>query len=450
MKMEQFSKLGINKEVLISIEKQGFTEPTEIQEKSIPLVMQGKDVIASAATGSGKTLSFASGIIQNCKKGYGVQALVLAPTRELAEQISRELRKFANNTLKIIAVYGGVAINPQMDDLEDSEIVIGTPGRILDHLSRDTINLSKVKILVLDEADRMLDMGFKEDVEKIIKYCPKNRQTLLYSATISQDIALLGIKYMKDPAEVSAEAYVDETKLSQFFYDVPDNLKFSLLVHLLENENAKLVMVFCNTRRNVDFVANNLRLNQIDVLPIHGGYSQGKRNIIMEQFHSQNVRVLVCTDVAARGLDIKGVTHVYNYDIPKDSKDYIHRIGRTARAGKEGKIINILSGRDYENFRQVLKDDSLKISPLVLPELKTVRVALNNRSPRQRYNNRNNNFSGNRRSNSKKEFGRTRYHSRDSRSDDRNDNSRYNNMSDRNNRQRRDFSKRPHNRSPRY
>ncbi len=373
--MERFRKLEIKDSIIKSIEEHGFEKPSEIQEKTIPLVLKGKDVIAGAATGSGKTLVFGSAIIQNLTKGEGIQALVLTPTRELAEQVSKALNKFSKyNPLKIIPVYGGVSINPQIDELEEAEVVVGTPGRILDHLSRRTIELSKIKILVLDEADRMLDMGFKEDVEKIINSCSRHRQTLLFSATISQDISLLARRYMNNPTEISAECYVDPSKLSQVYYDVDDKLKYSLLVHLLKTEKPELAMIFCNTRKNVDFVANNLELNGINAMPIHGGFSQEKRNKVLDNFHLSKVNILVCTDVAARGLDIKGVSHVYNYDVPADSKEYIHRIGRTARAGKEGKVINILASRDYENFRQVLKNDELKITKLETPYVERTNI----------------------------------------------------------------------------
>ncbi len=409
---QEFEKLGIHNSILKVIEQEKFEEPTEIQEKSIPLVLSGKDVIAGAATGSGKTLAFGSAIIQDVKKDFGIQALVLCPTRELSEQITRELRKFSGNThLHITQVYGGVSINPQIEALEMADVVIGTPGRILDHISRGTIDFSRLKILVLDEADRMFDMGFRKDVEEIINECPEKRQTLLFSATISPDIANLASKYMKNPVEVSAEQYIDAEKLTQIYYDVEDNMKYSLLVHLLEHEKAKLVMVFCNTRKNVDFVANNLNSSGIEAMPIHGGFSQDKRNRIMEKFHSQKTHVLVCTDVAARGLDIKGVTHVYNYNIPADSKEYIHRVGRTARAGKEGKAINLVSSRDYENFRQVLMDDSLKIILQPVPEMKMQRISwIPNRTSRRdfRSNDRRDGFSAQNRSFGRRDFGRGR------------------------------------------
>jgi len=375
--MEQFRKLGIIEPILKAIEEEKFEQPTEIQEKSVPLILVGKDVIAGSATGSGKTLAFASGIIESSEKGAGIQALVLTPTRELAQQVAEALRNFSKYkplTLKIIVVYGGVSINPQIDKLRTADIVIGTPGRTLDHIGRRTIKLNNVKILVLDEADRMLDMGFIDDVEKIIRECPIKRQTLLFSATISREIARLAQRYMKKPVEVSAEAYVDPKKLTQVYYDVPDNLKFSLLVHLLNHEKAGLVMVFCNTRKNVDFVANNLKLEGIDAHAIHGGFSQDKRDRTMKLFHSQKACVLVCTDVASRGLDIQGVSHIYNYDIPTDSKDYIHRIGRTARAGEEGKAINILSSSDYDDFRRVERDYEVDVFEEKMPEVERVKI----------------------------------------------------------------------------
>ena len=374
--MECFKKLGLIEPIIKSIEEQRFTEPSEIQSEAIPVVLEGRDVIAGSATGSGKTLVFGSGIIQNCSKGSGIQALVLTPTRELAEQVAESLRGFSRyKPLKVVAVYGGVAIGPQFRDLKTADVVVGTPGRILDHISRRSINLTRVKILVFDEADRMLDMGFVRDVEKITKECPRSRQTLLFSATISGDVSRLASRYMRDPVEVSVESYIDSSKLEQVYYDVPDNLKFSLLVHLLKEESAAMVMVFCNSQRNTDFVASNLKNCGIDALAIHGGYSQDKRTRVMKQFNAQKrVYVLVCTDVAARGLDIKGVSHVYNYDIPRESKTYIHRIGRTARAGEEGKAINILSERDYDNFTKVMRDRSLKVDREETPHVERVKI----------------------------------------------------------------------------
>jgi len=372
--MESFKNLGVSEPVLRSINDAKFESPSEIQEKSIPLIIAGKDVIAGSATGSGKTLAFGTGIIQNCEKGKGLQTLVLVPTRELAEQVAKALTKFSKyRPLGIIAVYGGVGINPQIQGLRTADVVVGTPGRLLDHITRNTIRLGKVKILVLDEADRMFDMGFKEDVEKIIRKCPQERQTLLFSATITKDVVRLSRAHMKQPLQVSAESHVDPKKLHQTYYDVGEDMKFSLLVHLLKHEDSNLVMVFCNTKRNTDKVAKNLRFADVDAMAIHGGLPQGKRNNIMERFHEGGKAcVLVCTDVAARGLDIPDVSHVYNYDIPRESKQYIHRIGRTARAGADGKAINILSNKDYDNFSQVLKENNVDVMEEKIPDFNKV------------------------------------------------------------------------------
>ena len=373
--IEKFKKLNLSESILKAITSAKFKEPTEIQEKTIPLLLEGKDVIASSATGSGKTLAYGAGIIGKIEKGKGIQALVLTPTRELAEQVTRSLRVFSHHYgLNINEIYGGVSIEPQIRGLSRADIVVGTPGRILDHLDRRTLDLRKIKFLVLDEADRMLEMGFINDVEKIINSCPKERQTMLFSATISQDIERIAARYMKHPVRVEVESYINSSKLTQIYYDTPSNMKFSLLVALLKKEKSGLVMVFCNTRRNTDLVAKNLKRYGIRVLAIHGGLSQNKRNDIIQTFHSEEVLTLVCTDVAARGLDIKNVSHVYNYDVPKTSIEYIHRIGRTARAGKEGIAISLVSQRDYDNFRKVCEDDSLKIENKPLPELEYLPV----------------------------------------------------------------------------
>ena len=372
--MEFERLLGKDSPLLKSVRSRGFEVPSEIQEKSIPLILEGKDIIAGASTGSGKTLAFAAGLIKNIQKDYGIQGLVLTPTRELAEQISSELSDFSKHKdLDVISVYGGVAINPQMKRLAVADIVVGTPGRILDHIERNSINLTRINTLVLDEADRMLDMGFREDVEKIISKCSKERQTMLFSATISQDISRLAQKHLNKPIEISAKPHVDPSKLEQVYYDVEDGLKYSLLKYLVENEKSDLVMIFCNTRRNVDFVANNLQLSGIEAVPIHGGFTQDKRTRIIEKFHSKKVHVLVATDVAARGLDIKEVSHIYNYDIPPSKDEYIHRIGRTARAGEEGKVINILTSRGYDNFHNLITDE-FKIVRKDAPYLKRAEI----------------------------------------------------------------------------
>lgn len=376
--MNKFRQLGIDEDILSSIEMLGFNEPTEIQQKAIPVVIEKKDLIAGSATGSGKTLAFGAGIIQHVRKGAGMQALILAPTRELAEQICDSLKTFSKHKkLNVVPIYGGVSLNPQFSALKKADIVVGTPGRILDHMQRESINLTKVKHLVLDEADRMLDMGFLDDVRRIMSQCPKEKQTLLFSATISQDIRDLSRKFMIEPVNISATPMVDPSKLKQVYYQVNGPMKFSLLHHLLsEDKKGGLVMIFCNSRQMVETVAKNLKKNGIDAMGVHGGLSQNRRSNTVTGFNKGRISALVCTDVAARGLDIPGVSHVYNYDIPNDTKQYVHRIGRTARAGKDGLVINLLSQRDHENFGKVVYDHKdFKIERADAPVIKKIETS---------------------------------------------------------------------------
>jgi len=371
--MTKFEELGLSANMLSTISKLKFEQPTQIQELSIPHIMAGEDVIGESATGSGKTLAFGCGIVEKVSPGKGLQALILTPTRELAEQIRGVLTQLAySKRLNVLSVYGGVAIGPQIHGLSRAEVVVATPGRLLDHVQRNTINMSKINLLVLDEADRMFDMGFIEDIKKIIGKCPVKRQTICFSATISSEVGNLAHRYMNKPVMVSAAKMVDPSKLKQAFYDVPRHLKMSLLIHLLQSEKYGLVMVFCNTRKTVDFAVKNLRANNIDALAIHGGLSQNQRTRTITSFGGR-ASVLVCTDVASRGLHIDDVSHVYNYEIPKDAKDYVHRIGRTARAGEEGKVINLLCNLDYDNFSRIQREyRNFIIEQKELPVLKEV------------------------------------------------------------------------------
>ena len=300
--------------------------------------------------------------------------MILTPTRELTEQVATSIKHFSKNKkLNVLAIYGGVDIVAQIRKLYRTDVVIGTPGRILDHINRRTINLSNIKILVLDEVDRMFDMGFSKDVERILHYCPKERQTMMFSATISSDIDHLAKKYTTSPVQISAKSYVDSSKLIQVYYDVPTEKKFSLFVHLLK-KTPGMAMVFCKTRRNVDFVTDNLNKIGINAKAIHGGLTQNNRTRVLGDFQKSNLKVLVCTDVAGRGLDIKGVTSVYNYNLPQIATDYTHRIGRTARAGEEGKVINLLSSEDYLTFRKIMENDSFNIINEKLPEFEYIKI----------------------------------------------------------------------------
>lgn len=371
--MNTFEDIGLNSQLLTAIKRLGYESPTEIQAKIIPHIMEGKDVIGESSTGSGKTLAFGVGVIDKVEEGKGIQALILAPTRELVDQVRKEIVKLSlNKKLHIISIYGGVGMGQQIEDLKRTNVVIATPGRLLDHQRRGNINLRNLKILVLDEADRMLDMGFIDDIEKVIKACPKERQTLLFSATVSPRIKTLAKKYLNNPEDIKAEKYVDPSKLTQVYYDVHKNSRISLLLHLLEKKEG-LAMVFCNTRKMVDFVNKNLRENKISAVSIHGGMTQSKRTKIIDQFNKGRNEVLVCTDVAARGLHIQDVSHVFNYEIPKDSIDYVHRIGRTARIGSSGKVVNLLCEYDHDNFGRVVNDyRNFNIEKIETPKFKRV------------------------------------------------------------------------------
>lgn len=412
--MENFKKLGIDEDVLKVLSEKNFEKPSEIQEKSIPIALEGHDIIAGSETGSGKTLAFGSPIIKNTTKSGKTNALILTPTRELAEQVAKSLEEFSKyKNLEVVPIYGGVSMTNQVKKLTYADIIVATPGRLLDHLRNNSVNLEEIKYLVLDEADRMWDMGFQEDVGKIVESIPKKRQTFLFSATISKELEDFSKKYMNSPVEIQVSSQVDPSKLRQVYYDVKDFEKFSLLVHLLKNEEAHLVMIFCNTRRNVDFVVKNLKEQGINAQAIHGGMSQEKRNTTLKKFDSSKVNVLVATDVAARGLDIKGVSHVYNYDLPSDSRDYVHRIGRTARAGSEGIAINILASRDYDNFGLIQRNfPELKVKNVLTPKFEKVFVKMESREEGGNFRRRDNRRGG---SNRREGNSRGRDNRRDSR-----------------------------------
>ncbi|MBN2518092.1 MAG: DEAD/DEAH box helicase, partial [Candidatus Altiarchaeota archaeon] len=344
----KFSDLQLEKELLDTAERLGYRELTTIQEKCIPEILAGKDVVGQAETGSGKTAAFAMPILQNVFPDEGLQVLVLTPTRELCVQVSDVFRDFGNSWgIKTVSIYGGVSIEPQIRGLKTANVVVGTPGRILDHISRKTIGFNELRFLVLDEADRMFDMGFIDDVTRIIDQTPKDIQTAMFSATISNEIYLIMERYLNNPVVIRTQPLVDPMKMKQTCYDIEQNDKFSLLVHLIKNETPGLAIVFCATRTESDFIARNLRKQGVNALAIHGGMSQNKRLDSLDKLKGERIDVLVATDVAARGLDIKNVSHVYNYDVPGSAKEYIHRIGRTARAGEGGDAITLLTPRDH-------------------------------------------------------------------------------------------------------
>ncbi len=370
----KFDEIEMNKKFLEKTTEYGFKELTQIQEKCMRKILKGEDMVGQAETGSGKTLAFALPILDRTVPGKGIQALILTPTRELCVQVTEVFQDFGEPVgIKTTSVYGGVSIEAQIKNIRTSDIIVGTPGRILDHLDRNTINFSYVQFLVLDETDRMLDMGFIDDVDEIIRRTSKKRQTLMFSATIYEDIHQIMNRYLRNPLVVKTQSHVDVNKLKQVYYDIfPPNLKFSLLVHLLKNSTPGLAIVFCSTRQESDIVARNLRNQGVNAVAIHGGMSQHKRLESLNSLKNKKTDVLVATDVAARGLDIKHVTHIYNYDVPKTAKEYVHRIGRTARAGENGDAVTLLTERDHNNFRRIQREYELEIKRADMPNFKRI------------------------------------------------------------------------------
>ncbi|MBI2084347.1 MAG: DEAD/DEAH box helicase [Candidatus Aenigmarchaeota archaeon] len=370
----KIEELGLRPELQRAIGELEYTELTPIQEKCIPEIRQGKDVVGQSSTGSGKTVAFGLPIIEKIVHGNGVQTLVLTPTRELCVQVTDALNHLGKYMhIKAASVYGGAGIEPQIQAIKKADIVVGTPGRIIDHIRRRTISFVNVKILVLDEADRMLDMGFIRDVEFIIGNVPRHRQTLLFSATIPQEVHRVIERYLKSPVFMKTEIHVAKHLLRQVYYEVQPEEKFSLLVHLLKERPDGMSIIFCSTRREADVVGRNLLKQGIRCMTIHGGIAQNKRLASIDALKSSRINALVATDVAARGLDIRNVTHIYNYDVPKTSEEYVHRVGRTARAGMEGDAVTLLTRNDHDNFRSVLRNRSLEIEKAEKPKFEIVR-----------------------------------------------------------------------------
>ncbi|AIQ20989.1 RNA helicase [Paenibacillus sp. FSL H7-0357] len=349
--MPGFKELGVSELLNDLLKGQGIVKPTPVQEEAIPPVVQGLDVIARAKTGTGKTLAFLLPIMDKIRvEAAYPQALVLAPTRELALQITEEARKLARHTgVKILAVYGGQDVEKQLRKLEGGRhLIIGTPGRLLDHLRRETLDLGGVKMLVLDEADQMLHMGFLEDVETIITAVPYRRQTMLFSATMPDPIKRLAANYMKEPLDIviKSGSPIPLDNIRQQVVECSDRNKEEALQALIERDRPYLAIIFCRTKRRVSKLNEALQAAGYDCDELHGDLSQGKREAVMKRFRDAKLQLLVATDVAARGLDVEGITHVFNYDLPLDADSYIHRIGRTGRAGGKGLAITFSSPRE--------------------------------------------------------------------------------------------------------
>ena len=355
----KFNEFHLSVELLAEVEKAGFVEASPIQEQTIPLAMEGKDVIGQAQTGTGKTAAFGFPTLEkiNTENPF-IQALVIAPTRELAVQSQEELFRFGRSKgVKVRSVYGGSSIEKQIKALKSgAHIVVGTPGRLLDLIKRKALKLNHVEILILDEADEMLNMGFLEDIEAIISRVPEERQTLLFSATMPDAIKRIGVKFMKDPTHVKIAAKELTTELvDQYYIRVKENEKFDTMTRLMDVEQPELSIVFGRTKRRVDELTRGLKIRGFRAEGIHGDLDQGKRLRVLRDFKNGNLDVLVATDVAARGLDISGVTHVYNYDIPQDPESYVHRIGRTGRAGKSGQSITFVAPNEM-GYLQIIEN----------------------------------------------------------------------------------------------
>ena len=346
-----FSELGLSDEILKAVEKIGFEEATEIQSKTIPLLMAGKDVIGRSHTGTGKTAAFGIPAVESVDKNHRgkVQVIILCPTRELAMQACGELDKFSEFMpwVRTCAVYGGADIEKQIVQLKrGANIVVGTPGRVMDHINRHTLKLDGIRTIILDEADEMLNMGFREDIETILEYVPDERQTVLFSATMPEQIMAITEQYQHAPAVVGVEEKSRTVEsVKQWYFDVPAGRKTDALQMLLLAYEPKLSMVFCNTKRMVDELTEQLVSKGFKAAGLHGDMKQASRTQVLNAFKSGRLNILIATDVAARGIDVDNVDAVFNYDIPQDNEYYIHRIGRTGRAGKTGAAYTLSSGR---------------------------------------------------------------------------------------------------------
>ena len=369
--MTKFSELNISESTQGALERMGFEEATPIQEGTIRYGIEGKDVIGQAQTGTGKTAAFGIPIIEKIDtSNKAVQALVIAPTRELAIQVSEEIYKIGHGKrARVLSVFGGQDIGRQIRALRNNpQIIVGTPGRILDHIKRRTLKLDGVETLVLDEADEMLNMGFIEDINSILENVPDTRQTLLFSATMPGPIRKIAETFMKDPEMVkikSKEMTVEN--IDQYFVKTQEREKFDVLTRLLNVDKPELAIVFGRTKRRVDEVAHALNIRGYVAEGIHGDLTQSKRMSVLRQFKANKIDVLVATDVAARGLDISGVTHVYNFDIPQDPESYVHRIGRTGRAGQSGIAITFVTPREMNYLRIVENTTKKRMTPLRPP-----------------------------------------------------------------------------------
>lgn len=367
----KFSDLGLKDSLLKSITDLGFEKPSQIQSEAIPVVLGGYDLIGQAQTGTGKTAAFGCGIINNLTPQDGLGAIILAPTRELAIQVNDELKRLAQyEDLNILPVYGGDPISNQMRSLKRNiNIVVGTPGRVLDHIKRKTLKLDTIKYLVLDEADEMLNMGFIDDLEEIINQIPSERQTLLFSATMPDQIRRLAKRYMKpDTKQISIKkTSMTVSKIKQSYFEVSHKLRFEALCRILDFDTPASSIIFCKTKKGVDELVEGMQSRGYIVEGMHGDMSQAHRMRTLKKFKEGSLNFLIATDVAARGIDVEGITHVINYDLPQDVESYVHRIGRTGRANREGIAYSLVSPKEFSMLKQIKSVTKSDIERATIP-----------------------------------------------------------------------------------
>ena len=369
-----FNEMNISVGLKKAIEELGFSEPTDIQNEAIPKVLEGLDVIGEAQTGTGKTFSFAIPMVEKIESKYDkVQGLVMLPTRELALQVYAEFIKLLkfNRDIRITTIYGGQSYDKQLKDLKNKpHIVIGTPGRIIDHMNRGTLDFSKLKMLVLDEADEMLKMGFIDDIEYVLKTTPSTRQTTLFSATMPDEIRKVSKKYLNNPVNIKIQAKtltVEATK--QYYYEVKQSSKTDLLIRLLDFYSFNSAIIFCNTKSMVDELTSALQAHDYQADAIHGDLKQVQRDRVMNSFRKGLTKILIATDVAARGIDVKGIEAVFNYDLPQDDESYVHRIGRTGRAGLSGISLSFVTGKGRSRISEIERYTKSKMEKKDIPSI---------------------------------------------------------------------------------
>jgi ATP-dependent RNA helicase DeaD len=377
MTQKLFSELGLSEVLLKAIDQLGYEKAAPIQAETIPLILAGHDIIGQSQTGSGKTAAFAIPAVEMIDpQAHGVQVLILCPTRELAMQVAEEIYKLSafKRSVHSVPIYGGQSYDRQIRGLKQgAQIVIGTPGRILDHLSRGTLVLTNVRMVVLDESDEMLDMGFRDDIEEVLRSVPKNRQFICFSATMSKPILELIRKQSSNPRTVKIEHKVlTVPTVEQAYYEIRGRSKTEALTRLIDIYDLKLGIIFCNTKRIVDELTEEMVARGYSADRIHGDMSQAQREKVMGRFRSSAIEFLVATDVAARGIDVENIEVVFNYDIPWDEEDYVHRIGRTGRAGRSGRAFSLIAGREIYKLQSIERYTRMKIPRQQVPSLEEV------------------------------------------------------------------------------